>query len=98
MTPEQALAYIEQEMKDAYVEGMTNSQADIVVAYVLARDYKRLKAKIDSAQPEVRRSLPPDTALLERCREICMRVIFEAEEAAKAKDATNYAAGYQDAC
>lgn len=54
--------------------------------------------RLYALSPEGAPSLPPDMAILERCREICMRVSFEAEEAAKAKDATDYAAGYRDAC
>jgi len=35
--------------------------------------------------------------LLDKCRSACLAVGSDAEEAAKAKDATGYVAGYQDA-
>ena len=59
--------------------------------------YDRMEREAKLARPEGGR-ISPDMALLERCREICMRVSHEAEEAAKAKEATDYVAGYQDAC
>lgn len=34
---------------------------------------------------------------LEKCRALCLEVGSDAHEAAKAKDATDYVAGYQDA-
>jgi hypothetical protein len=36
-------------------------------------------------------------AIIEACRVVCCAVGSEAHEAAKAKDATDYVAGYQDA-
>lgn len=43
MTPEQALAVIDQERLDVMAEGMTAADCEQIAAYVLASEYRKLK-------------------------------------------------------
>lgn len=51
MTPEQALAYIEQERLDVLAEGQTEEECNSIAAYVLASAYRRLLAARPEAVP-----------------------------------------------
>lgn len=73
------------------MSGMSADEQKDWLSYQLASMMENVKLN-----PNGRMS--PNMALLERCREACMRVSHDANEAAKAKDATDYVAGYQDAC
>lgn len=58
MTPEQALACIEQERLDVLAEGQTEEDCNMIAAYVLASAYRRLLA----ARSETRESIIEEVA------------------------------------